>query len=266
MGLIREVQEVSKQLSKTEQARLERENFKQLQEEYKKDCYKYLYKYIFNKLYDNNINSNYDYDFNLKLIYDTKNDIILEVAKIIKNIKILKDKDKDRIKWGEVNEKDLKEYQKKYKIDIFTIVDDLELIFDKVLKDIETKYKKEKKINQDCQIELIYNRILKELQIEINSKKWTKKELQSILKNNEYQNNILEEINENLEKLKIERIERNEIVMNEVLKKLNIVIKNSNLKEKEEKTRVQIPTIWKVALGLKAYNKAHNIFKNKRYR
>ena len=36
MGLIREVQEVSKQLSKTEQSRLEREKFKQLQEDYKK--------------------------------------------------------------------------------------------------------------------------------------------------------------------------------------------------------------------------------------
>lgn len=265
MGLIREVQEVSKQLSKAEQARLEREKFKQLQEDYKNDCYKQLYKYIFNKLYDND-NSNYDYDFNLKLIYDTKNDIIFEVAKIIKNIKVLKEKDKEKIKWGEINEKDLKGYQKKYKIDIYTIIDDLELIFDKVLHDIELKYKREKKVNQDYQVELIYNRILEELQVEINSKKWTKKELQNILKNNEYQNNILEEINENLEKLKLRRIERNEVVMNEVLRKLNMVIKNSDLKEKEDKTKIQIPTIWKIALGLKTYNKAHNTFKNKRYR
>lgn len=265
MGLIREVQEVSKQLSKTEQARLEREKFKQLQEDYKNDCYKQLYKYIFNKLYDND-NDNYNYDFNLKLIYDTKNDIIFEVAKIIKNIKILKDKDKNKIKWGEVNEKDLKEYQKKYKLDIYTIVDDLDLIFDKVLHDIEIKYKKEKKINQDYQVELIYNRILKELQPLIHDKTFSKKTLKNSIRNFDYQNNILEEINANLEKLKLRRIERNEIVINEVLKKLDIIIKNSDLKEKEEKTKVQIPTIWKIALGLKTYNKAHNIFKNKRYR
>lgn len=101
---------------------------------------------------------------------------------------------------------------------------------------------------------MIYNRILKELQVEINSKKWTKKELQNIIKNSEYQNNILDELN----------LKRDESVLNEVLKKLDIIIKNSDLKEKEVKTKVQIPTIWKIALGLKVYNKKHDIFKNKR--
>lgn len=110
------------------------------------------------------------------------------------------------------------------------------------------------KVNQDYQVELIYNRILKELQVEINSKKWTKKELQNIIKNSEYQNNILDELN----------LKRDESVLNEVLKKLDIIIKNSDLKEKEVKTKVQIPTIWKIALGLKVYNKKHDIFKNKR--
>lgn len=253
MGLIREVQEVSKQLSKTEQSRLEREKFKQLQEEYKKDCYKQLYKYIFNKLYDND-NNNYDYDLNLKLIYDTKNDIIFEVAKIIKNIKILKEKDKDRIKWGEVNEKDLKEYQKKYKIDIYTIIDDLELIFDKVLKDIESKYKKEKKINQDYQVELIYNCIMQDVNLLLKQRNCTKKGILSALKTENYQKVVFEDL-----KIPFD-LEIYKSAFDKIKKDLDF----KNLKE--EKTKVQIPTIWKIALGLKAYNKAHNIFKNKRYK
>lgn len=231
MGLRRDIQEINSTLSKSEIARIKREQEKRLEEDYKRDLQQTLKNEMLDRLYPFE-----KYKNNLSKLIDNKGEIVCKVADKMLSIKTKENKvviKNDRYVDVQVD-------AQKYKTSFSAIIEDAEDIFYKVLANVQKEYKLDTSIEKDNIQDLCY----KELKSAVNEiiKEKMKKEV--LLKSISSLNVMDATFNE----LGIEHTEENEEEYFKALNRVKKYVKTISYEEKEPK-KEKLCWEWKFAIG-----------------
>ena len=232
MGLRRDIQEINSTLSKSEIARIKREQEKRLEEDYKRDLQQTLKNEMLDRLYPFE-----DYKKNLSKLIDNKGEIVCKVAD--KMLSITTEIEDIVIKNDRLV--DIKKSVPKYKTSFSYIIEDAEDMFYNVLASVRKEYKLDTDIEKDNIQDLFY----KELKDAVNEivKKRIKKE--NLLKSISSLNVMDATFNE----LGIEHTEENEEQYFKALNRVKKYVKTISYEEYSEEEDEKLCWQWKFAIG-----------------